>query len=182
MTRVAEEKKYWNKVALDPEVDIKYISDLSTKECLNAIGEMEGVVLDIGCGVGRLMKPGYYGIDISSEMLEIARERHPDYNLEITDGRSIPYKDEFFDKVYSVLLFQHLPLEAVGAYIKEAYRVLKSGGVFKFQFIEGTENEPFSKHHDRSKIIKLLLLAGFVGPEMRGGVHDSWTWVTGRKL
>ncbi len=183
MTRTEEEKKYWDKAALDPDVDIKYISDLPIVAGLNAVGKMEGVVLEIGCGVGRLMKPNYYGIDISEKMLEIAKERHPKYNFRITDGRSIPFRNKFFDSVYSVLLFQHLPLGAIIGYIFEAFRVLKSGGTFRFQFIEGTEDEPFSKHHNAKKLVDTLEVAGFtVEPMDQRLGHISWSWLTGRKL
>ena len=181
-SRIKQEKDYWNKAALDPEVDTKYISDLPDEKYFEALGDLKGRVLEIGCGVGRLMKPGYYGIDISSEMLDIAKSRHPTYNFEITDGRSIPYKAQFFDTVFSVLLFQHLSLRAVKKYINEAFRVLKTGGVFRFQFIEGTEDEPFSKHHNAKEIVDIMEEVGFTVDSMdRGLVHISWSWLIGRK-
>jgi SAM-dependent methyltransferase len=181
-SRITVEKAYWNKAALDPDVDVKYISDLSTKECLEALGEIKGTALEIGCGVGRLMKDGYHGIDISQAMLDIAVGRKPKCTFHLCDGRTIPYADEHFDSVYSVLLFQHLPIEAVEGYIVEAYRVLKSGGTLRFQFIEGIEDEPFSKHHDCPRIIDLLLKTGFtVGTVDEGLAHSSWVWLTGKK-
>lgn len=146
--RVNDERTYWDKNALDPDVDIKYISDVSVEDCLKDLPEMTGNVLEIGCGVGRLLKPGYWGIDISEKMLDIARERNPDAKVIHSNGRTIPLSANKFDFVYSYLVFQHLPKDAVAGYIEEAYRVLKPGGKFIFQCILGTEDEPFSKHLD----------------------------------
>lgn len=182
MYRTQQEKIYWDANALDPEVDTKYICDLPTPECLDALGELQEPVLEIGCGVGRLMKPGYYGVDISENMLEIAQKRNPDAYFFLTDGRSLQFEDNFFHSVYSVLLFQHLPLEGVEAYIKESARVLVVGGVLKFQFIHGTESEPFSHHHRIKDIVDILTKNNFVGESMViGSVHPKWVWITARK-
>ena len=106
MTRLDQEKTYWNECAKDPDVDIKYISDVSTEDCLDAIGVLDGFVLEIGCGVGRLMHSACTGIDISEDMLKIARKRKPDCTFIKNDGRTIPFEDSFFDSVYCVLVFQ----------------------------------------------------------------------------
>lgn len=181
MSRIDEEKNYWNTAATDPQVDVKYISDIPTKQFEWIHTQLFGKVLEIGCGVGRLMKPGYYGIDISNKMLKIAQERQPDCRFKLADGRIIPYSDSSFDSVYSVLVFQHLPLEAVAGYIAETKRILKKRGVFIFQFIEGTEDAPFSKHHSLDEIKKLLIPEYSVTLK-RGLIHPLWTWVTARKI
>ena len=174
-TRVAIEKEYWDKAALDPDVDKKYIADCDLQGCLDAIGNLKGKVLDLGCGVGRLMKDGYCGVDISPNMLKIAAKRHPSCEFKLADGRTIPYPDETFDSAYSMLLFQHLPFDAVGGYIKEVRRVLKDNGIFIFQYIEGTEDEPFSKHH-------IIELEGFTFGTEKELVHPQWTWIRANKI
>lgn len=188
------ERDYWDKAALDPEVDEKYISDISTEECIDALdpdGEdyLEGVlapgmILDIGCGVGRIANQvGAVGIDISEKMLEIARRNAiwpSQYHL--SDGRTIPFSDETFDSAYSMLLFQHLEGPTIYGYMQEVFRVLKPGGMFRFQYIPGTEREPFSNHYDTKQIRKWLKLSGleFV-KEDEGLCHPQWSWVTARK-
>lgn len=182
MSRVQEEKDYWNNNAKDSQVDLKYISDISTEDCLLDLQELEGKTLEIGCGVGRLMKKGYYGIDISEEMLKIAKERRPDCNFKLSDGRTIPYADETFDSVYSYLVFQHLPLDAVESYIKEAHRVLKKNGLFVFQWIMGDEDEPFSKHHSMISIIDTLSTVGFGSYSQASFAYSEWTITTSWKI
>jgi SAM-dependent methyltransferase len=182
MKRTDEEKNYWNVAALDPDVDNKYISDQNTKNCLDAIGDMEPRVLEVGCGVGRLMKQDYFGIDISERMLAIAKQRHPECNFMLSDGRTIPFEDKYFQTVYSVLVFQHIPFDGFVQYVKEISRVLKDDGVFIFQYIEGTEAEQFSHHYDTKKVKETLNDAGFtVISEKKGEVHKQWNWVRAEK-
>lgn len=180
--RVEIEKEYWDKASKDKDVDKKYISNIAKDGFKDALGDLDGNVLEIGCGVGRLMKAGWYGIDISQGMIDIARSRKKNCHFEVSDGRTIPFEDNFFDHVYSVLVFQHIPFDAVLGYIKEAHRVLRKYGLFQFQFIEGNEDEPFSHHHDLDRILQALTDFGFfVNPSpqfiRKGIVHLDWTWV-----
>lgn len=180
--RIRLEKEYWDKAALSPEVDTKYIADVGLTESKEAVGSLVGRVLEIGCGVGRLMEDGFCGIDISEGMLEIARKRKPECEFKICDGRTIPYPDNYFDSAYCMLVFQHLPLEAISAYINETFRVLTKDGIFRFQFIEGEENEPFSHHYKFSEIKRILVGAGFIYTKVdRKLVHPQWTWITATK-
>lgn len=182
MSRVDIEQDYWNRAALDSEVDTKYISSLSTDECQAAIGNWNGDVLEIGCGVGRLMRPNWCGVDISENMLEIAQRRHPECHFYLNDGRTLPFDDGVFHAVYSVLVFQHLDEEGIKSYIKEAYRVLDTLGIFRFQFIEGDEHEPFSQHYPLGKIADWLTEVGFTIKQTDTGlVHYQWVWLTCQK-
>ncbi len=69
---------------------------------LQEYGVREGLVLELGCGTGkitrRLAAKGYdmIGVDISEEMLEIAREKEYDEALEF-DGEDIPEPDSSGD-------------------------------------------------------------------------------------
>ena len=188
--RVQEEKDFWNKCAQDPEVDIKYIADVSTEECIEALhplGGINGPVLDIGCGVGRILSRIFYqgtGIDISEKMLEEARKRDtfPLHTYIQNDGRTIPCEDISFNFAYSMLLFQHLEGLTILGYMKEVERVLTPGGIFRFQYIQGSEQEPFSRHYNGKQIRKWLQIAGleFVKEDV-GLVHPQWSWCTAKK-
>ncbi|HYL73874.1 MAG TPA: methyltransferase domain-containing protein [Bryobacteraceae bacterium] len=101
--------------------------------------------LEIGCGPGRLMKPmsknfgEIHGVDVSDEMIRLAGERLrdiPHAHVHATNGASLGlFADESFDFVYSYAVFQHIPSrDVVLEYMREAKRVLKSGGIFKGQF------------------------------------------------
>lgn len=182
MKRTDLEKNYWQIAALDPDVDQKYICDMDDDERNKALGKMDGRVLEIGCGIGRLLQPHWFGIDISQRMINIAKNKKPICNYAVCDGRTIPYEDEYFDHVYCVLVFQHIPFSGFEQYTKETARVLKPGGTFRFQFIEGDEDAEFSKHYDLKEVKRVLQENGFVIlSEKVGLVHKYWTWIHAKK-
>ncbi len=88
-------------------------------------------VLDLGCGVGQNVKIASLlgfdarGIEISGEAVRIA----VDHGLRVEKGdlRELPYDDEQFDMLTAGGSLEHFPETEVA--VKEAYRVLKPGGV-----------------------------------------------------
>lgn len=100
------------------------------------------VVLDIGSGAGNdcfvarsvVGEEGFvYGIDFSDEMLVKARENAKKLNIQNIefvkgDIESMPFKDEFVDKVLSNCVLNLVPDKKKA--FSEIYRVLKSGGSF----------------------------------------------------
>jgi SAM-dependent methyltransferase len=100
--------------------------------------------LEIGCGLGRLMRPlsahfgEIHGVDVSDEMVAQAQEKLrdiPHAHVHVTHGADLTgFGAGTFDLVYSYAVFQHIPSrEVVLSYLAEARRVLKDGGVFRFQ-------------------------------------------------
>ena len=96
--------------------------------------------LEIGCGPGRLMLQlsrnfgEIHGVDVSGEMIALASEnlKHtPRAHVHATSGSDLAiFHDEYFDFVYSYIVFQHIPDRAIILnYLRESRRVLKTGGV-----------------------------------------------------
>jgi len=180
--RVELEKNYWNTNASDPDVESKYICDIDDAARKEAIGHLDGRVLEIGCGTGRLLNPHWFGIDISQKMLNIAKNKKPICNYSLCDGRTIPFEDDYFDNVYCVLVFQHIPFDGFVQYVQETARVLKTGGQFIFQIIEGKVEGDFSQHYNLKEVEKTLKDAGLtVISEKKGIGHDSWLWIKSEK-
>ena len=101
-------------------------------------------ILEIGCGLGRMTchLTGLFGevhsTDVSGEMVRQARERlqqHANAHFYETSGVDFTeFPNDHFDIVFSVYVFQHVPsAEVIRSNITDAYRVLKPGGVMKFQ-------------------------------------------------
>lgn len=93
-------------------------------------------VLDVGTGTGSLAldlsktAEKVIGIDLSSEMLEIAKRKNKTNNLTflLMDASNMSYKDEEFDIVTISLGLHDMPLEIRTLVLKEVKRVLKSNG------------------------------------------------------
>jgi SAM-dependent methyltransferase len=90
-------------------------------------------VLDIPVGTGRLLSHlnarGFeaYGLDVSSDMLSIAKARAAsigmDVDLGVADIRHIPIKDGFFDLVICLRFLNWVDAEGVEQVVKELARV-----------------------------------------------------------
>ena len=103
-----------------------------------------GRMLEIGCGLGRTAVhfsrwfERVDGVDISGKMIEMARSLNPPDHVHFsaisgTDLRH--FENETFDLVYSYIVFQHIPEEAViESYLREISRVLKPAGQAALQF------------------------------------------------
>lgn len=99
-------------------------------------------ILDAGCGTGSLAldiklkspKVNLYAIDADSMILEIANKKFIESNVKIKVKKAllqdIPFKNNYFNIVYSSLVFHHLKTQVKKSAIKEIYRVLKKDGVF----------------------------------------------------
>ncbi|PIP24953.1 MAG: hypothetical protein COX34_01400 [Candidatus Nealsonbacteria bacterium CG23_combo_of_CG06-09_8_20_14_all_36_12] len=93
-------------------------------------------VLDLGCGNGRYFplfeekEVDYFGIDNSAELIKIAKEKYPQAKFHIANALNLPFPNNYFDKVYSIAVFHHMPSEEFRIrFLKEVKRVLKPGGL-----------------------------------------------------
>lgn len=201
-----ETRKFWDtetafqaryrRICSDPEIDaceneaeLQKLWDKRTAEelpqLLDGIPIQQGwVCLEIGCGIGRLMKPiarrcaRVIGVDLSPNMVHFA-ERYladtPNATVRLNDGKSIPEVDDAsIDWMYSHLAFQHITLvEVVEKYLTEIHRVLKPGGYCRIQcWREGAL--PIS---ERAKNVGRRILGR---PVMH--VQRHWQWQPGRQV
>lgn len=89
------------------------------------------ILLDAGCGKGYTGQSvskycqSYYGFDISSAAIEIAKERLPYGHFQTGSLRELPYESNYFDCVICSEVLEHIP--EYKAAIKELARVTKKG-------------------------------------------------------
>jgi SAM-dependent methyltransferase len=102
-----------------------------------------GTALDFGCGVGRLSLPlaAYFdqvvGIDISPEMIRLANDINPSPKQVryVCNGREdlAAFASGEFAFMYSNVVLQHIEPARAVRYLRELFRVVRSGGVLVFQ-------------------------------------------------
>jgi ubiquinone/menaquinone biosynthesis C-methylase UbiE len=92
-------------------------------------------LLDVGCGTGTHLdlyqryKCNLYGLDMSPSMLEIAKKRLGDTaRLDSGSAASMPYENNKFDLIITMLSLHEMSPETRSAAITEMKRVLKEDG------------------------------------------------------
>lgn len=151
----------WNKETLDSH--IKLIS----------IPENTKTVLEVGCGIGRILREIYdknelehcIGVDASVSMIDEGIAYVGDRNIDMIEcdgnGELELLRDDYFDFSFSIITFQHIPnTETVKKYISEMLRVTKSGGEIMFQVLTKDKGIPglWSYHPVRELLSHLVSL------------------------
>jgi ubiquinone/menaquinone biosynthesis C-methylase UbiE len=151
-------------------------------------------IIEIGCGAGRLTQAlskvfgEVYAVDVSGEMVAqatAALKDRPGVHIFQNNGCDLSVlPDQEYDFAYSAIVFQHIPSrEIIETYVREVHRLLRPGGLFKFQvqgYLATTSRPddtwhgvPFSEQQARE-------MAERCGFEMRysygAGVQYFWLW------
>ncbi len=144
---------------------------------LQAVIGATDVVLEIGCGVGRITRvlsaraAQVLALDVSDEMLRRARDLNPELaNVRwmLGDGVSLaPLADGSVDACVSVVVLQHVPGSVTLGYVRELGRVLAPGGWAALQ----VSDDP-AIHLPRSGVAARL--RALVGRAPRGQRHPAW--------
>ena len=90
--------------------------------------------LDVGCGPGlfdRHLGSSFelHGVDVSSAMVERAREVNPEASYRVYDGRRLPYADGELDVAFAVCVLHHVEPPERPALVAEMARVTRPGGL-----------------------------------------------------
>lgn len=93
-------------------------------------------ILDVGCSNGRAVKDMQkkgktaYGIDISPIAIRYATEKYAVRNCIEGSACDIPFKDKFFDAVFTCDVLEHLEENDAIKAISEIVRIVKNGHIF----------------------------------------------------
>ena len=101
------------------------------------------VVLDFGCGLGRLTRPlsrrfrSCYAVDISQGMLAQAKKLNPTINNCLFlqhASRALPFSSNRVDMIVTKAVLQHMPRQSdIMSTIAEFIRIIKPGGLIVAQ-------------------------------------------------
>ncbi|MEA3430918.1 MAG: methyltransferase domain-containing protein [Nanoarchaeota archaeon] len=106
-------------------------------------------VLDLGCGAG--IDAGYMtskgfeviGIDLSKEMLRLAKQKFPKIDFRQQDSRDIDFHANTFEGILAACSLIHITKKDVPALLKKLYQILKKDGTIYVGLQEGKSEEIF---------------------------------------
>lgn len=150
-------------------------------------------VLEIGCGAGRVTRAlaevfgRVYGVDVSGEMIaraSAALAGMPHATVVQNNGADLEALGDIqVDFAFSSIVFQHIPSrEVIYNYVREVHRLLRPGGLFKFQVqgdatLQTTSDDtwlgvPFSD----AQAVAMAEACGFE-PRYRHGAGEQYFWL-----
>jgi SAM-dependent methyltransferase len=137
----------------------------STEVVRGLLGPGPGRCLDLGCGTGlhlaTLLELGWTttGVDLSSDQLRLAADRHGDVELVQADASALPFDDCTFDAVVSI--FTHTDMDDYAATVREGTRVLAHGGRFVHVGLHPCFVGPFSRYVGEDAPPELFSVPGY---------------------
>jgi ubiquinone/menaquinone biosynthesis C-methylase UbiE len=101
-------------------------------------------IIEIGCGAGRVTRAlaeifgEVHAVDVSGEMVGLAKNAlaaSPNAFVYQNNGKDLSIlPDGPYDFAFSTIVFQHIPSrEVIYSYVRDVHRLLKPGGLLKFQ-------------------------------------------------
>lgn len=138
-----------------------------------------GSVADLGCGPGRVtahlasLGLSAFGVDLSPEMVAVARQAHPALRFEEGSLLTLDLPDGELAGIVAWYSIIHTPPEQLPAVFAEFQRTLAAGGYLQLAFQVGNDDLRHIEHaygHDLSlnayrlspdNVINLLAEAGF---------------------
>jgi ubiquinone/menaquinone biosynthesis C-methylase UbiE len=95
-------------------------------------------ILDWGCGTGRIVQHLHrhhpylllYGADINKEMIAWNHQNIKDvYFSHISLNAPTAYPNNYFDMIYGISVFTHIPSIKQKEWVEEMYRIIKPSGI-----------------------------------------------------
>lgn len=147
MDRYKETFDTWNKVAIlyqDKFMDLDLYND-TYDTFFDQVNIRNATILDIGCGPGNITKyflnkrPDFRieGIDISPNMIELAKANNPTAGFKVMDCREIDKLQSKFDGIICGFCFPYLSEFDSSKLVKDCGNLLNEKGVLYISFVEG---------------------------------------------
>jgi ubiquinone/menaquinone biosynthesis C-methylase UbiE len=165
----------------------------------------KGRILDLGCGTYPLLLINtnfHEKFGINKVVKEEYREQASMLNIsllefDIEQADKMPFKDNYFDVVSMLAVFEHLEPSRLEHILKEINRILKPGGMYvmttpavwtdivlrsmaRLRLVSPEEIEEHKGAYSRSSISATLQKAGFSNKNIKSGYFEMFmnTWST----
>jgi 2-polyprenyl-3-methyl-5-hydroxy-6-metoxy-1,4-benzoquinol methylase len=150
MDKYQETFQTWNKIAKiyqDKFLDLDLYND-SYNAFLDLVTKINASVLEIGCGPGNITKYlltkrddlKIIGLDISENMIELAKKNNPTAKFEIMDCREIDRLNKKFDAIICGFCIPYQSHKDCVKLISDCNNLLSSSGILYLSFVDGNYN------------------------------------------
>lgn len=151
--------------------------DAQREELAQAIASLPPArTLDVACGTAFLtqhLRGEIVGLDQSSSMVEIARERVPDASFVLGDALDLRFPDGSFDRLFASYFYCHLEEEDRRRFLDEARRVASELVIVASQWREGELPERYEERRlrdgSRWQVYKRVFVPEQLLDELGGG-------------
>lgn len=163
-------------------------------------------ILDMGCTIGHntlawktvFPDADVTGIDVAAPCLRYAHARagaqEKSIDFKQMNATQTTFEDDSFDVVFSSMFLHELPLKDIQAALKEAYRVLRPGGLMVHMELPANEdlepydgfyldwdayynNEPYYKKFRDQDYDQLCVDAGFLKSKLTSFIAPQYTYM-----
>ncbi len=161
----------------DQYMDLELYEESLDLICEELVEDAE--ILDVACGPGNITKYlmqqrgdfKLWGVDLASNMLDLARINNPDATFQILDARKIGNIKKSFDAVVCGFVMPYLSLEESVQMVFGAAKILKEQGYLYISTIEGdykksgykkgsTNEGVFMYYYDEAFLTELIKRTG----------------------
>jgi spore maturation protein CgeB len=179
--RVRHDYRYWMSDGVKSDEDMWLTGERDFDILTNGLSDdflRDASVLDLGCGVGRILKTAArvcreaIGLDVSEEAIQTAKKllkAESNIRLYQGDGFGLQSLDEHeINLVISFAALGSMPTRVMAGYLKELSRVVVPGGCIRLQIYLGKEQEISEedtlalRSYDEDRFFSALERAGFV--------------------
>jgi ubiquinone/menaquinone biosynthesis C-methylase UbiE len=171
----------------------KFLSEQRAKKANSIIPQSfrKGNILDIGCGsypyfLTTTTFANKFGIDPAVSTTEVEGVNLQKINIA---KEKLPFKDNFFDVVTMLAVFEHIEKDRLNFLLNEINRVLKKGGMLiittpapwsdkllhqmaKFGLISSEEIHDHKSHYSQAKIVDMISESNFNKDKIKGGFFE----------
>ena len=157
-----DNKKYWTKRWTDIPADNAMLNDekYPLKYALETVKENDGLILEAGCGAGRILRffhdrgSDIVGIDFIQKAIDQIKDADPTIKAEVGDITSLRFDDKSFKYILAFGLYHNLKDDLEPA-IKETLRVLRDDGLvcasFRADNIQNRMNDWLALRKSKTK-------------------------------
>jgi len=140
---------------------MNYEPYIETYRNLSSLLKDDSEILDVACGPGNICKflldekplLKVHGIDLSPQMVELAKSNNPTAVFEVMDSREISSLNKKYDAIVAGFCLPYLSKQEATQFIVDARTIIKTGGVLYISTMEGEyENSGYQSNNTKDEV------------------------------